>query len=54
MVFLLGIVLFSFPLLAAYSARGTVLGIPVVYACLFTGWALLIALIALAGRRDRD
>ena len=45
-LFLLGCLLFNFPLLALFNVRGTVLGVPVVYAYLFGAWALLIALVA--------
>ena len=45
-LFLLGCLLFNFPLLALFNVRGTVFGVPVVYAYLFGAWALLIALVA--------
>jgi hypothetical protein len=48
----LGFVLFNYPLLSLFSTEGTVLGIPVLYAFLFTSWALLIMLAALAVRRS--
>ena len=48
---MLGCLLFNYPILALFNVRGTVLGIPVLYAYIFTVWALLIALIALAVRR---
>ena len=48
----LGLLLFNYPLLSLFSTEGTVLGIPVLYAYLFTSWALLIALAALAVRRS--
>ena len=48
----LGFLLFNYPLLSLFSTEGTVLGIPVLYAYLFTSWALLIALAALALRRS--
>jgi predicted permease len=45
--FLLGCLLFSFPLIALFNVQGTVLGIPVLYAYLFAAWGLLIGLVAL-------
>ena len=50
---LLGFLLFNYPLLSLFSSDGRVLGIPVLYAYLFTCWALLIALMALAVRGSR-
>jgi hypothetical protein len=48
----LGFLLFNYPLLSLFSTEGKLLGIPVLYAYLFTSWALLIALMALAMRRS--
>jgi len=45
-LFLLGCLLFNYPLLALFNVRGTVFGIPLLYAYLFCAWALLIALVA--------
>ena len=45
-LFLLGCLLFNFPLLALFNVRATVLGIPMLYAYLFVAWGLLIALVA--------
>jgi len=45
-LFLLGCLLFNYPLLAIFNMRATVLGIPLLYAYLFCAWALLIALVA--------
>lgn len=47
-VFLLGGLLFSFPLLALFNVGATVLGVPVLYAYLFAAWAALIVLIRAA------
>jgi hypothetical protein len=53
-IFLLGCLLFTFPLLAIFnSSRTTIFGIPLLYAFLFGAWALLIALMALAVERKR-
>lgn len=50
-VFLLGCLLFAFPLIALFNVSGRVLGIPVLYAYLFAAWGLLIALVALLMER---
>lgn len=48
----LGFLLFDYPLLSLFSSDERVLGVPVLYAYLFTSWALLIGLMALAVRRS--
>lgn len=45
-IFLLGCVLFNFPLLALFNHPALVGGIPLLYAYLFAAWALVIALLA--------
>ena len=50
-VFLLGCLLFNFPLLALFNVRATVFGIPMLYAYLFAAWALLIVLVAVIMER---
>ena len=49
---LLGILLFSYPLLAVFNVPATVFGIPVLYAYFFIAWAVLIALMALVIERE--
>jgi hypothetical protein len=44
-VFLLGCLLFSYPLLALFNVHASVLGVPVLYAYLLSSWAALIVLI---------
>ena len=44
-LFLLGCLLFNYPMLALFNVRGTVLGIPLLYAYLFFAWAMLISLV---------
>ena len=51
-LFLLGCLLFNFPLLGLFNVPATILGVPVVYAYLFGAWALLIALVALVIERS--
>ncbi len=45
-VFLLGCLLFGWPLLALFNVPAAVAGVPVLYAYLFAAWAGLIVLIA--------
>ena len=51
---LLGLLLFSYPLLAVFNVQATVLGIPVLYAYFFIAWGVLIALIALVIERTEE
>ena len=51
-LFLLGCLLFNFPLLGLFNVNATILGVPLVYAYLFGAWALLIALLALVMERS--
>jgi predicted permease len=50
-LFLLGCLLFNFPLLALFNLEGEVLGIPLLYAYIFGAWLALIMLMALAAER---
>ncbi len=50
-LFLLGCLLFTYPIVALFNVRATVLGIPVLYAYLFSAWALLIVLAAVIMER---
>ncbi len=51
-LFVLGCLLFSFPLLSLFNTGGTVWGIPVLYAYLFGVWIGLITLMALVVERS--
>ncbi len=52
-LFLLGCLLFTYPMLALFNVRATVMGVPLLYAYLFAAWALLIVLVAITmERRD--
>jgi hypothetical protein len=53
-LFLLGVLLFNFPLLPLVDRPITVLGIPLLYAYVFGVWALLIGLMALVLERRGD
>lgn len=46
-LFVLGWLLFGYPLLSLFNAPGTVWGIPILYAYLFSAWGLLILLMLL-------
>lgn len=50
-LFLLGCLLFNYPLLALFNVRATILGIPALFAYLFCAWALVIALVAVVMER---
>jgi hypothetical protein len=50
-LFLLGCLLFNYPLLALFNVRATILGIPLLYAYLFAAWVLLIVLVAVIMER---
>ena len=52
-LFVLGMVLFNFPVLALFNVPGTLLGIPVLYVYLFSAWAALIGLMYLVIERSR-
>ncbi len=53
-LFLLGCVLFNWPLLALFNRSAMVFGIPLLYAFIFGGWALLIGLVAFVAERRED
>lgn len=48
-----GFVLLNYPLLAVFAVDGTVAGIPILYAYLFTTWLAVIALVGWAHRRNQ-
>ena len=50
-LFLLGCLLFNYPMLALFNTHATVAGIPLLYAYLFGAWGLLVALLAVVMRR---
>jgi hypothetical protein len=52
-VFLLGLLLFNYPLLALFNRAAEAFGIPMVYAYIFCAWALIIGLLALVIERAR-
>ncbi len=46
-LFVLGAVLFNYPLLALFNRAVVVAGVPLLFLYVFLAWALLIALLAL-------
>ena len=47
-LFLLGCVLFNYPLLSLFNLKTMVFGVPLLFFYVFTGWAVLILLAAIA------
>ena len=52
-LFLLGGLLFNYPLLAVFNIAAEPFGIPALYAYIFFSWALMIALLVLVIERSR-
>ena len=50
---MVGLLLFNFPVLALFNVSGTLLGVPVLYAFIFSAWAALIGLMAFVADSDR-
>ncbi|WP_372678140.1 hypothetical protein [Desulfosarcina sp.] len=53
-LFLLGMLLFNFPLLHLFNRSALALGIPILYLYLFAAWALIIFLIFMISRSKPD
>ena len=53
-LFLLGCLLFNYPLLSLFASPGHILGIPLLYAYVFLAWALFIGLMALIVEKRND
>ena len=47
-LFLLGCVLFNYPLLSLFNLKTIIFGVPLLFFYVFTGWTVLILLAALA------
>jgi hypothetical protein len=47
-LFLLGCVLFNYPLLSLFNLKTMIFGVPLLFFYVFTGWALLILLAVVA------
>ena len=46
-LFILGCLLFNYPVLSLFNVPGEALGVPVLYVYIFAAWALLVGLMAL-------
>jgi hypothetical protein len=53
-LFLLGFLLFNYPLLTLFAGSVHIFGIPVLYFYVFAVWALLIGLMALVVEKRDD
>ena len=53
-IFLLGCVLFNYPLIALFNKPGEIADIPLLYFFLFGAWALLFLLMAWVIERRRE
>ena len=47
-LFVLGCLLFNYPILSLFNVPAEVFGVPVLYAYIFAAWTLLITLMAFA------
>jgi hypothetical protein len=52
-LFVLGCVLFNYPVLSLFNVAAMAFGVPVLYAYIFAAWALLVTLMALAAESRR-
>jgi hypothetical protein len=50
-LFILGCLMFNYPVLALFNRAETAFGIPLLYAYIFLAWAVLITLMALVVRK---
>jgi len=46
-VFFLALVFFNYPIMSLFNTGTLVMGVPLFYICLFTGWSVIILLILL-------
>jgi len=51
--FMLGAVLFNYPILSLFNKEGSVLGVPLLYVFIFVAWGGLIGLAAWIIARER-
>lgn len=56
-VFILGSVFFNYPIMSLFNIDTSVMGLPIFYVCLFSGWAVIIFLILMimeTGRKQKN
>jgi hypothetical protein len=53
-LFLLGLLLFNYPLLGLFAGPAQLFGIPLLYVYVFAVWALLLALMAVVVEKRSD
>lgn len=53
-LFLLGCLLFNYPLFSLFAGAANIMGVPLLYVYIFFAWALLIALMAQVVERRSD
>lgn len=53
-LFLLGFLLFNYPLLTLFAGASHAFGVPVLYVYVFVVWAVLIGLMALVVEKRND
>jgi len=53
-LFLLGVLIFNFPLLSLFNRPILILGIPALYLYLFAAWSLIILVMLLLSRSKPD
>ena len=51
--FILGAVLFNYPILSLFNTQASVFGIPLLYVFIFVAWACMICLVAWIAERNR-
>ena len=52
-LFILGCLLFNYPVLSLFNVAAVAFGVPVLYAYIFAAWALLVGLMALVVQTRR-
>jgi len=53
-LFVFGWLALTFPLLGLWDVDATLFGVPLLVFAMFVGWAILIALVAIAVERTRE
>jgi len=56
-VFILGSVFFNYPIMSLFNIDTSVMGLPLFYVCLFSGWVVIIFLILIimeTGRKQKN